>query len=224
MKKSFLFAGFMLLVWGFLSASSITVTIPYTGMTCWTKIPMVIRWTCSGSVPGQVRIQLRNAASTSVVKEIVNPTANNGQYLWTIPDMFTPGQYRVRVKAIGLDVFGDSQVFAIAYHPQWTMTAPAADAKWAKGTTHQITWTNFGPVPAKLNIYLVQGNTKTLIATCVPDSGSYSWAIPLSTAAGQYQIELDGKDASCQSAGFLYTGPIFSITMPLFPHEAVEKK
>ena len=209
---------------GVLGAASITVTMPYTGLTYHITLAMPIAWTSSGSVPGQVRIQLRNAASTAVVKDIVNPTQNDGHYVWDIPASVTPGQYRIRVKAIGANVFGDSQVFNINLNPHWTPIHPGTDESWARGLTHQITWTNFGPVPAKLNINLVQGQTKTLIATCVPDTGSYSWAIPLNQATGQYQIELDGKTASCQSAGFFCSGPIFNITMPLFPHVKVEKK
>ena len=224
MKRSVMFLGFVFLACGLLSGQSITVTMPYTGLTYHVTLPMPIAWTSSGSVPGQVRIQLRNAASTVVVKDIVNPTQNDGHYVWAIPASVTPGQYRIRVKAIGANIFGDSQAFNIDLNPHWTPIHPATDESWAKGHTHQITWTNYGPVPEKLNIYLVQNNTKQLIASCAPDSGSCSWPIPLSVAAGKYQIMLDGQDGSCHSAAFLCTGPIFNITLPLFPHVKAENK
>jgi hypothetical protein len=224
MRKPLVFAGLLLFAWGLMSAQSIAVTIPYTGMTCWTKIPMVIRWTSTGSLPGQVRIQLRNSNSTSVVKEIINPTPNDGEHLWTVPESMTPGQYRVRVKAIGVNVYGDSQVFAIDHHPQWTLTAPAAGAKWAKGKTYQITWTNFGPVPPKIGIYLLQGQTETLIVGCVPDSGSYSWTVPPTIPVGDYMIRLHGTDASCKEGGMYLSGPVFKIILPIQQRLRVKKK
>ena len=104
MKRSVMFLSLVFLACGLLSGQSITVTMPYTGLTYHVTLAMPIAWTSSGSVPGQVKIQLRNAASTAVVKDIVNPTQNDGHYVWDIPASVTPGQYRIRVKAIGANM------------------------------------------------------------------------------------------------------------------------
>lgn len=224
MKKLAIFSGLFLIAAGLSSAASITVTSPGVDND-WVKgQARPVRWTSVGAVPAQVTIQLRNAASTAVIMAIVNPTENDGEFWWTIPGSVTPGKYRIRVKAIGADIFGDSPLLTISPVMIMTVTQPEPGAKWAKGKTHSITWTKTGPVPGKVSIFLYQNGNRTTIASCIANDGSYSWAIPMSVPAGKYQVELMAVNPQCQITDPHASSAFFWITLLMLPEAKAEKK
>jgi len=214
----------MLFMTGVLCAATITVTSPAPGND-WVKgQARNIEWTSSGQVPASVRIQLRNATSTAIVLDIVNPTENDGLFWWTIPASVTPAKYVIRVKAIGVDIFGDSPVFTISPVRIITITQPAPQVKWVRGTTQAITWTNTGPVSGKVSLFLYQNGNRTTIASCIGNNGHYSWAIPVATPPGQYQVEVMAVTHQCQITDPHASSAFFWITVPLHPEATIEKK
>lgn len=46
----------------------------------------------SGTMPDKVRITLRNQASTAVVQDVMDPAANTGTYMWTVPGSIPDGR------------------------------------------------------------------------------------------------------------------------------------
>lgn len=102
------------LVGGMAYAQSITVTSPSAGVTWYKGQTYNITWTSSDEVPDQVRIRLRDSASTTVILNITDAAPNSGVYSWTIPESIAPGNYRIRVRSLPGDIWGDSVVFSIA--------------------------------------------------------------------------------------------------------------
>lgn len=83
---------------------------------------------------------------------------------------------------------------------QVRVTSPNGGESWVAGTTHAITWdagtgnTPLSSLGPKVNIDLFQGATSTRIAAGVPNTGSYSWTLPTSIAAGtNYIINVSSK-------------------------------
>jgi hypothetical protein len=209
---------------GFLSAATISVIAPTSGDN-WVKSQTYnIRWTSLGDVPATVKIQLRNAASTAVILEIVNSTPNNGSYSWTIPDSVAKGDYRIRVKAIGTETYGDSLVFSISPLIVITITQPAPQVRWIEGSTHSITWTKTGPMPNKVSIFLYHNDNRTTIASCVPNSGTYSWVVPTNIPVGKCQVEIMADTPQCQITDPHASSAFFWIALSLLPEAKAEKK
>jgi len=114
MRKLIGFLVLVLFIAGSSIAASITVTKPAANEP-WVKgQTYTIIWTKSGSMPNNVRITLRNKASTAVVQEIADPAPNSGAYLWLVSASIPDGEYRIRVKVKNADISDDSEVFTIS--------------------------------------------------------------------------------------------------------------
>ena len=114
MKKLSTLLALALFISGFSMAATVTVTKPAANET-WVKgQSYTITWTKSGDMPANVRILLRNKASTAVVREIADPAPNTGTFMWQVPADIADGEYRIRVKVKNADILDDSEVFKIA--------------------------------------------------------------------------------------------------------------
>jgi hypothetical protein len=168
MKRLFGFLAFFVLSAVFLGAQTITVTKPAIGDT-WTKgQSYTITWTKSGTMPANVRITLRNAASTSEVAVIADPAPNSGSYQWTVPASPADGQYVVRVKAKGATVQGDSGVFSVAaVAPVGTITIldPTQGSIWREGRAHEVRWAATGSLSGNYAITLMDSTGTNAVAT-----------------------------------------------------------
>jgi hypothetical protein len=111
MKKLFCVLFFVVLAVGLARAASITVSKPAANETWYTSHSYSILWTKSGTMPDTVRITLRSGGSEA--KLIADPAPNSGTYQWTVPTDVNPGSYKIRVKAIGAAIHGDSELFNI---------------------------------------------------------------------------------------------------------------
>jgi hypothetical protein len=211
MKKALICLAVLVMAAGLFGAS-VTVTSPAAGATWLKGQSCSINWTKSGDMPGEVRILLRDSASTTNVLVIADPAPNSGHYGWVVPADVPDGQYRIRVKVKTVSIFDDSDVFTIgsAAPPpaaSITVTKPAANDTWNKSSSHNITWTKTGSMPNLVKISLMDKNSAAVvgeIADNVPNSGSYSWTIPGDTAAGQYRVRVAVKttDIKDDSATF----------------------
>jgi hypothetical protein len=90
-----------------------------------------------------------------------------------------------------------------------TITSPAVGDSWAKGTTHNVTWTSTGVVWIDIKLMNSSGLVMN-IAQHLPAASttSYAWNIPSSIASSSdYKIRLDsGDDKIKDSNAFSITG------------------
>jgi Kre9/KNH-like N-terminal Ig-like domain len=153
MKKLVRLFVLVLIIAGSLSAASITVTKPALN-ELWTKgQSFTITWTKTGSMPNNVRVSLRNKASTAVVQEIVDPAPNTGAYLWLVPTSIPDGEYCIRVKVKGADISDDSEVFRITTGQQPPNQPPSPEAAKSEKVLLQ---TGVEPIPVKPSLVVVR--------------------------------------------------------------------
>jgi hypothetical protein len=206
MRRAFGGAFFLALCVLTLSAQTIAVTKPAAGDT-WTRgQSYTITWTKSGTMPANVRITLRNAASLAEVAVIADPAPNSGSHLWTIPAATADGSYKVRVKAKGANIESDSGAFTIAAAApppagSITVAKPAAGDKWHRGKAYAIAWSRTGTMPNLVKISLMDKNSAAVvreIADNVPNSGTYSWNILGDVPFGEYRVRVLVKTTNIQ--------------------------
>ncbi len=90
-----------------ISAPSITVASPNTGVT-WPRASIkTISWTSSASPGSYVRLELMKG---SVVNRVISSsTPNDGSYSWTIPATQTAGNdYRIRITSTSNSAYTDT--------------------------------------------------------------------------------------------------------------------
>ncbi len=114
---------------------------------------------------------------------------------------FTPANQNfsydsMQSEVINLQAGGGSQTTTIS------IAAPASGTNWQSGSTQTISWTYTGNLGSTVELDLLQGGTlNSTITSSTPigsnGSGSYSWAIPASLAAGSnYQVRITSTSAS----------------------------
>ncbi len=96
------------------TGGTITVTDPRSGDCLEKGSSHTIRWTKSGSMNDSVKITLYKTDLTTLQTIIVNPTANDGSFSWTIPNTIPNGSYVVRVKTVDNAVYDNGDVFTIS--------------------------------------------------------------------------------------------------------------
>ena len=128
---------------GFLGATAgITVMDPgYNDHDLYNGETHSIKWLQDGATPttGQVRIALRNEASTQEVKVIALSAPNNGTYGWKVPMNLARNRYVVRIKLKGQDVYDDGSPFFV--NPALRITQPPPGGNLVETKTYSITWT-----------------------------------------------------------------------------------
>ncbi len=194
MKRTVAVCFFIMIAASALSAQTITVKQPSPG-DIWVKgKPVGIVWTGTGSLPGQVRISLRNAASTAEVLVIADPAPNTSPYtLWAPPASLPDGTYVIRVKAKGVAVHGDSVPFGISVQPEIRITDPRNGTIWAKKTRNvTISWSQVGKLPSTINIDLLSQDKKTAVAIARGERNrhSFSWVFPADLKIGDYFVNV----------------------------------
>jgi hypothetical protein len=200
------------------SATTITVTQPKesTQSKNCKDFWDAIEWTKSGALPATVKITLRDAVSLAEVAVIAQSAPNSGSYYtWCIPATTPDGKYRVRVKAVGVDVYGDSEAFTIKLCPALEIKDPMAGASWRGGDTHLITWVsnNMTLLPT-ISLFLqnAMGQQVLTIAASISNKYQYSWKVPENLPVGKYQILLKSATTADQALSGLFT------LLPAFPH------
>ncbi|MEN8120672.1 MAG: FISUMP domain-containing protein [Bacteroidota bacterium] len=128
----------------------------------------------------------------------------------------SPGtEYFVRAFAMEGDnvIYGSGEkTFTTLAAKYINITAPVATDNWTKGSTQNITWTD--NIDENVDILLMQGETIALnIADDTPNSGTYSWEIPISLAnATNYSIII----RSVSDAGIKNESEVFEISEDLY--------
>ena len=207
----------------------IVLTSPNGGEVWTVGATYPITWT-SSQLAGVVNLTL---AGTNDPNGLTIPIAAGipvaGQsFAWTIPNAIPPGaNYRVRIALVSPDGvliqdFSDG-VFTLQAGenppPQAiTVTSPNGGETWAKGTTHDITWTDASNASA-VRIFLLwegpNGTRRLIIARNAPNTGSYSWFIPVRLPVGtHYRVAVKNISGAMDLSDgqFSISGPALTIS------------
>jgi hypothetical protein len=183
---------------------SITIISPNGGEIFWIGTTQEITWTSTGSV-GNVRIQYstNNGASW---KNIVNSTANDGSYFWTVPnDPSTQCLVLIREASDLLPADVSNAVFSIAEKGATiSLTSPKGGEAWQVGSKHDITWISGDKVGnyVKLLYSTNNGTTWITITSSTANDGSYTWTVP-NTPSTTCKIKIiDASNSSIYNISF----------------------
>lgn len=75
----------------------------------------------------------------------------------------------------------------------FTITSPTSSSVWYPGSTVTITWTGGSPM-ALINLTLADVSAWTVvagIASGIPNTGSFTWTVPLTTPPGTYLVYIE---------------------------------
>lgn len=186
------------------TGDTITILSPNGGEAFWIGTTQEITWTSTGSV-GNVRIQysINNGGSW---KNISASTANDGSYLWKVPN--TPSaQCLVLVKeaADGIPADVSNAVFSIAEKGATiSLTAPKGGEAWQVGSQHNITWVSGEKVSGyvKLLYSTNNGTTWSTITSSTANDGSYTWTIPNTPSTTCKVKIIDASNSSIYNISF----------------------
>jgi len=180
-----------------------------TGGESWAAGSSVnVTWQSDAQLVG-ANVKLRLYKAGAPLMFLTGNISNSGTYTWRIPTTLLPGNdYKLQLYTPTYSYSRTSNAFSITL-PALNLTSPTGSTSWKKGTTQQITWTsNVGLVgnTVKLRLYRF-GSPVAFLTGNIANSGSYSWSIPGSLAAGTgYTIQLYKPDYT-----FQVLSPVFSI-------------
>jgi hypothetical protein len=215
-----------------LPAATVTVSNPVWGTTDGHNgMSLPISWSADAALTGQVRIELRNQPSTETVKTIASSTANNGHYSWTIPSDVPNAIYRVRVTFLSGGSSGQSQMFWIS--PWVKLTNPdqgVNNTTWRRDGTYAIAWSWTGPktdAMTSVDLFLLPtggGGTQGMIASHVPNSGSYAWKVPANCPLGSFYLCIGEPGTGSSWTRAAVTMAVALIALPPDAKQPVIKK
>ncbi len=185
-------------------APTITIVSPHSGDIWFKNTQYTISWAKSGNMNPNVKIRLMKNGIK--ILGIIDNTANNGSFSWTIPSSLPAGTYKIRVKTVDNLVYGDSESFTISEKPssKITITSPQIGTVWHQGNIHTISWTKSGDMNPNVKIILLKAKRsrsalvaaggQTIITNSTPNRGVYRWNIPNSISDGTYKIKITTAD------------------------------
>ena len=173
------------------AGSVIAVTAPNGGETFTAGTANAISWT--SDVTGNVKIVLlKNGLQYSLIASSI---ANTGTFNWLIPAGMAQGtDYKVKISSVANPLISDisDATFTINAGGGTTMTvtAPNGGETWAAGTSNTISWTS--DVVGNVRIALLKGGVQcALIASMVPNTGTFNWMIPATVVTGtDYTVKI----------------------------------
>lgn len=210
-------------------APTCAVTTPNGGELYGTGTSRKMTWKSTDNV-GVTRVDLSYSPNggTSWIS-VAGNVANTGFYYWTIPHtVTTSGLFKVAVRDSAGNASSDASnaPFEIrdATSPVITVTTPNGGQIYATGTTRKMTWSatdNVRVTSIDLAYSRDGGATWTPIASGLPHTGSYMWAIPPTPGAALFKATARDSMGSAKSdvgdAPFTIvdqTVPVASLTAP----------
>ncbi|MGD2093344.1 MAG: hypothetical protein PVH61_44700, partial [Candidatus Aminicenantes bacterium] len=191
--------------------ASITVISPDGGEFWETGSSHDITWTSAGTV-GNVKIEFTTTDSSSWTT-IVDSTANDGSYNWTIPD--NPGleSDNCRVRITDIDTYPtdtSDNLFSIVLPPGIFVTSPNGGESWEVGDYHLLTWDSQGMV-GNVNIDYSNNNgaSWTPIISNTANDGAHNWWVP-DDASGDCRVRVQESDGDPTDT----SDGVFSIVLP----------
>ncbi|MCH9030396.1 MAG: hypothetical protein IH819_12515, partial [Bacteroidetes bacterium] len=171
--------------------NQVTIITPNGGEDYLIGSSQIITWT--DNLTGNVEIQLFKGGIFHSI--ITTSTASDGTYTWNIPGTtVADSDYRIRISsADDGNVFDLSDADFTLSH-EIIVTVPNGGESWQAGTSHTISWTD--NITGNVKIELYKGGTfDSEISPSTPSTGSYTWDIPVGTAAGlNYKVKISSID------------------------------
>ncbi len=176
--------------------------------------PYEIKWT-SYNIGSTVTIEFSIDEGRTYPYLIARGTANDGSFLWTVPDVITENGV-LRISAgNGTDCPMDmsfEELHITNPPPAVVVVAPNGGEVLVAGTTTQVTWTNkYYTGNVTLSYSLNNGATWTVITSNLVNTGAYAWAIPADIASTQCLVKVaDATTASPMDV----SNAVFTIAAP----------
>nr|NIO82508.1 hypothetical protein [Candidatus Aminicenantes bacterium]NIQ68369.1 hypothetical protein [Candidatus Aminicenantes bacterium]NIT24412.1 hypothetical protein [Candidatus Aminicenantes bacterium] len=197
----------------------ITVTSPNGGETWTVGSTQEIKWTGSGI--DSVTIEYSQDYGTTW-KTIVQTTANNGSFDWTIPDTVSD-QCLVQVRATDDDLdpkpsdVSDDVFSIVSSSDSFKVTSPNGGETWEVGSVHAITWTGTGTINTVMIDYSFDnGSTWSTIVSSTVNNGTYDWPIP-DTVSEECLVRVTASDGAGDPKPSDVSDEVFSIVHPSSP-------
>lgn len=112
-------------------------------------------------------------------KQIVFATADDGSYLWTVPNDPSKTVWVRVAEREGPGYDRSNAAFTIVPRSTIRVTAPNGGEVWKAGTINKIRWRTTGPVgPVKISCSLDKGLNWTNIIASTPNDGVFFWKVP----------------------------------------------
>lgn len=174
-----------------IGANPILVTSPTQGDVLTAGSMVQITWD-PGSVPPNESLFINLRRPGQPLERTVRNVPNSGNYEWNIrPDQTPASDYFIEIAfrdASDMIVKTQSGSFEIEppSNDPLVVTSPMEGDVLTAGSTTQITW-DVGSVPTSAEVFIslrLLGEPIQRIARRLPNSGSYTWDIPTSQAAG----------------------------------------
>ena len=131
------------------------------------------------------------------VEEIVANTTNNGDFLWSVPDLIDSTQYQIKVMDAAYTLLLDfGEMFEI-FNPSINVTNPINTTTWYKGASEYINWTSRGTIPnVKIELFM-DGVLELEISNTTTNDGAYLWVLPSNlTTSSEYSIKITDVSVS----------------------------
>lgn len=180
-----------------ISGGAITVSYPNGGETIGQGTHIPVAWTKSGAVLDDDDLQISvgridetDGGTYDYIMGLAygsssNPyvTASTGAYDWTVRTALAEGSYVMRIRSQSNSAVKDYSDSEFTVVNPFAITHPNGGETVEAGQTLTITWDIRAAGVDAVKLSLHKGSSKSyykLIATSVPNSGSYTWTVPSS--------------------------------------------
>ncbi len=159
-----------------ISRQTITITSPRANDTWFSGRDYYITWDWTGDF-NYVKIDYSTDGG-STWNQITGSSANDGEYLWILPDNIAGNNCRIRVGIVNTNNYGTSNTFTIS--PQTIrVTSPLNGDVWYAGRKYWITWDWTGDFSyARIDYSTDGGATWNQITDNTSNDGNYEWQVP----------------------------------------------
>ncbi|MGD2086785.1 MAG: Ig-like domain-containing protein [Candidatus Aminicenantes bacterium] len=198
----------------------ITIISPNGGESWTVGSLQEIKWTAEGINNVTIECSIDYGTTWQV---IVQTTANDGSFDWTIPDIVSD-ECLVRVSSNDGDpdpVPSDisDEVFSMVPDSagEFRVISPNGGESWEVGTTQPITWTNSGDINSVMIEYSYDnGNTWNTIVSSLSNSGTYDWQVA-DTVSEECLVRITANDGDVDPKPTDVSDSEFSIVLPSSP-------
>ena len=163
---------------------SISIVTPNTGTQWHVGLTYQITWDWTGPVH---QVNIRLLRGIQVVMQIASGLENAGSFSFLVSFSLTSGSdYRVEVAdAVSPGIVATSDPVTINATKTITVSKPGAQTMWYTGTRVTISWVSTGAIYIVDVLLLRAGSLLFPIAMEAPNTGFYTWYIPV-TLTGNY--------------------------------------
>ncbi len=173
---------------------SINVTAPLSSDSWEVNQSYHIEWDSTDNF-AEVKIDLYRGGT--FVEEIIANITNNGDFLWSVPDLIDSTQYQIKIMDAAYTLTLDyGEMFEI-FNPSINVTNPKGTSTWNKGASEYINWTSRGTIPnVKIELFM-DGILELEISLTTANDGAYLWLMPSNlTTSSEYSIKITDASVS----------------------------